>query len=119
MALGSEGFFSPDGLQGQEKGERVSGLAGRWGRREQTVAAPGRSPSIHQGAPNAAVKSPWRCISGAPACLCCPECGCYTLSQAPALCWRAPNPQSDETSNCVTLYVGNLVLYKSCLAPSE
>lgn len=43
MALGSEGFFSPDGLQGKENGEGVgvSGLAGKWARREQTAAAPG------------------------------------------------------------------------------
>lgn len=119
MALGSEGFFSPDGLQGKENGERVRGLAGRWGRREQAVAAPGHSPSLLQGAPNAAVKSTWKCVSGTLSCLCCPECGPSTLLKALALCWRSPNPRLAVTAELCASLRGESVLYKSCLGPSE
>lgn len=76
MALGSEGFFSPEGLQG---GESRGGGRGEWPVREVREQGP-HLPSL-QGVPKESVEPLRKCVSAAPTRL-------AALSVVPALSCR-------------------------------
>ena len=88
MALGSEGFFSPEGLQGGEKrgrgkGEQPLREVGEQGAR---VAAPQLPPPHSPRCPKCSRKGPrGSAFLETPNPPCEPECGPHTLSGATAL----------------------------------